>query len=288
MLLPALPLPWLLQFVGMLLIIEDWLRARNWGHLRIDGTVPGAPRRSHATRIARTSTATRLLIGGRIDLPGAGRGKPGPGFASQDLDGSLGPEPSHRCVRACAACAGAERQRRIDLFNRSPEAHPVFLLSTRAGGVGINLSTADTVIIYDSDWCGALALARSAVWAHAATGRHCGATCGRAPLARYFPGVCAAQEPAQRPSGAGARAPPGPDAARHDLPPRGARHRRGAHDPGARPRPLPPAGTPPYAFLRRAATPDYISMHPPSPANESSGVGAAAAAQRRRPNAQTA
>jgi helicase SWR1 len=29
---------------------------------------------------------------------------------------------------------------------------PVFLLTTRSGGLGINLSAADTVVLYDSDW----------------------------------------------------------------------------------------------------------------------------------------
>lgn len=38
----------------------------------------------------------------------------------------------------------ADFQRRADIF--------VFLLSTRAGGLGINLTAADTVIFYDSDW----------------------------------------------------------------------------------------------------------------------------------------
>ena len=36
-------------------------------------------------------------------------------------------------------------------FNTDPTTW-VFLLSTRAGGLGINLTAADTVIIYDSDW----------------------------------------------------------------------------------------------------------------------------------------
>jgi len=44
-----------------------------------------------------------------------------------------------------------DRQANIDKFNKDPEAK-VFLLSTRAGGLGINLTAADTCIIYDSDW----------------------------------------------------------------------------------------------------------------------------------------
>lgn len=44
---------------------------------------------------------------------------------------------------------GAERQIRIDRFNAKNSTRFCFLLSTRAGGLGINLATADTVIIYD-------------------------------------------------------------------------------------------------------------------------------------------
>merc|ERR1719225_2122873 len=44
-----------------------------------------------------------------------------------------------------------DRQANIDKFNQDPEFN-VFLLSTRAGGLGINLTAADTCIIYDSDW----------------------------------------------------------------------------------------------------------------------------------------
>ncbi|XP_013385622.1 lymphocyte-specific helicase-like isoform X1 [Lingula anatina] len=44
-----------------------------------------------------------------------------------------------------------ERKEQIEAFNTDPEIF-LFLLSTRAGGLGINLVAADTVIIYDSDW----------------------------------------------------------------------------------------------------------------------------------------
>ena len=47
---------------------------------------------------------------------------------------------------------GDLRQASIDKFNEPNSQDFVFLLCTKAGGVGINLTSADTVIIYDSDW----------------------------------------------------------------------------------------------------------------------------------------
>ena len=44
------------------------------------------------------------------------------------------------------------RQKAMNEFNAPGSEDFVFLLSTRAGGLGINLTSADTVIIYDSDW----------------------------------------------------------------------------------------------------------------------------------------
>ena len=37
-------------------------------------------------------------------------------------------------------------------FNSPDSEYFIFLLSTRAGGLGLNLQTADTVVIFDSDW----------------------------------------------------------------------------------------------------------------------------------------
>ena len=59
------------------------------------------------------------------------------GYKWQRLDGSTTSVARHLAITA---------------FNKPGSEDFVFLLSTRAGGLGINLATADTVIIYDSDW----------------------------------------------------------------------------------------------------------------------------------------
>src|SRR5690606_1869003 len=45
-----------------------------------------------------------------------------------------------------------DRIEAIDSFNAPNSKKFIFLLTTRSGGLGINLTTADIVIIYDSDW----------------------------------------------------------------------------------------------------------------------------------------
>ena len=59
------------------------------------------------------------------------------GYHYQRLDGTIG--------------SGA-RKIAIDHYNAPKSNDFCFLLSTRAGGLGINLMTADTVILFDSDW----------------------------------------------------------------------------------------------------------------------------------------
>lgn len=59
------------------------------------------------------------------------------GWPHQRLDGST---------------PAGQRHAAMEAFNKPDSPDFAFLLSTRAGGLGINLATADTVIIFDSDW----------------------------------------------------------------------------------------------------------------------------------------
>ena len=57
----------------------------------------------------------------------------------------------HTYLRLDGATNVDARQRMMERFNRDPRVF-VFILSTRSGGLGINLVGADTVVFYDSDW----------------------------------------------------------------------------------------------------------------------------------------
>eukprot|EP01127_Copromyxa_protea_P005451 TRINITY_DN1537_c0_g1_i2.p1 TRINITY_DN1537_c0_g1~~TRINITY_DN1537_c0_g1_i2.p1 ORF type:complete len:1547 (-),score=321.48 TRINITY_DN1537_c0_g1_i2:24-4637(-) len=58
---------------------------------------------------------------------------------------------SFKFVRLDGSFKLEDRQEMVDLFQTDGSIF-AFLLSTRAGGLGINLTSADTVIFYDSDW----------------------------------------------------------------------------------------------------------------------------------------
>jgi SWI/SNF-related matrix-associated actin-dependent regulator of chromatin subfamily A member 5 len=58
----------------------------------------------------------------------------------------------HDYCRIDGSTNGEVRESAMEEFNAPDSSKFIFLLSTRAGGLGINLATADTVILYDSDW----------------------------------------------------------------------------------------------------------------------------------------
>ncbi|XP_058078627.1 chromatin structure-remodeling complex protein SYD-like [Magnolia sinica] len=58
----------------------------------------------------------------------------------------------YKYLRLDGHTSGNERGALIEEFNRPDSPTFIFLLSIRAGGVGVNLQAADTVIIFDTDW----------------------------------------------------------------------------------------------------------------------------------------
>ncbi|XP_023639455.1 chromatin structure-remodeling complex protein SYD isoform X1 [Capsella rubella] len=58
----------------------------------------------------------------------------------------------YKYLRLDGQTSGGDRGALIDGFNKSGSPFFIFLLSIRAGGVGVNLQAADTVILFDTDW----------------------------------------------------------------------------------------------------------------------------------------
>lgn len=99
--------------------------------LLLDSLLPELINRGHKVLIFSQFTTTLDLLGHYLDLRS---------WAYARIDGSV---------------AQTDRQAQILAFNKpikSKDAKNVFILSTRAGGQGINLAAADTVILFDSDW----------------------------------------------------------------------------------------------------------------------------------------
>jgi ATP-dependent DNA helicase len=98
--------------------------------LLLDTLLPELIRRGHKVLIFSQFTTTLDLLGHYLDLRN---------WQYARIDGSV---------------AQSDRQAQILAFNKSnnKDATNIFILSTRAGGQGINLAAADTVILFDSDW----------------------------------------------------------------------------------------------------------------------------------------
>jgi len=58
----------------------------------------------------------------------------------------------YKYLRLDGSTKADDRGELLKQFNAKDSDYDIFVLSTRAGGLGLNLQTADTVIIFDSDW----------------------------------------------------------------------------------------------------------------------------------------
>ncbi|CDJ43110.1 SNF2 family N-terminal domain-containing protein, putative [Eimeria tenella] len=94
----------------------------------LDRMLPKLIHFKHKTLIFSQMTQVLDLMADYLDMRG---------IKHERLDGSVGLQ---------------ERKERIDSFNQKNEDAMVFMLSTRAGGLGLNLQAADTVILFDSDF----------------------------------------------------------------------------------------------------------------------------------------
>jgi hypothetical protein len=131
------------QMTRMLDILEDFCVMRGHQYCRIDGAC------MRAIRVCVGQLACRVLVGACVVcfvwrlsvLCGVG------GYRAVLLrDSAL------NVLWSTGNSSNDDRESSIEEFNAPSSSKFVFLLSTRAGGLGINLATADIVVLYDSDW----------------------------------------------------------------------------------------------------------------------------------------
>ncbi|XP_034407809.1 lymphoid-specific helicase [Cyclopterus lumpus] len=107
--------------------IDEQLVQTSGKFLILDRLLPALKERGHKVLIFSQMTSILDILVDYCYLRG---------FQYSRLDGSM---------------SFSDRDKNMTKFSEDPEVF-LFLLSTRAGGLGINLTAADTVIIFDSDW----------------------------------------------------------------------------------------------------------------------------------------
>ncbi|XP_039995506.1 lymphoid-specific helicase isoform X2 [Xiphias gladius] len=107
--------------------IDEQLVQSSGKFLILDRLLPALKKRGHKVLIFSQMTSILDILMDYCYLRG---------FQYSRLDGSM---------------SYSDRDENMTKFSTDPEVF-LFLLSTRAGGLGINLTAADTVIIFDSDW----------------------------------------------------------------------------------------------------------------------------------------
>ena len=108
------------QFTSMLDLVEEYCKLRGWKYCRLDGSVNRVQRTGEPCSVLRVLTCYCCIV--------------------------------CLCVLTCCCvyvlCAAVD----ISCFNAPGSKLFIYLMSTRAGGLGVNLQSADTCILYDSDW----------------------------------------------------------------------------------------------------------------------------------------
>ncbi|CAI6334153.1 unnamed protein product [Periconia digitata] len=104
--------------------------------LLLDSLLPELLSRGHKVLIFSQFTTTLDLLSQYLTLRD---------WPHARIDGSIAQTDRHAQIRAFNAPPSSSSSKKSQPTN-------VFILSTRAGGQGINLAAADTVILFDSDW----------------------------------------------------------------------------------------------------------------------------------------